>query len=82
MNLAKTGSFFDFNKQGDIQEEADIMKRIEFQEFAYWAITSVWDIQESYNPEFIGNEEWKMGKPATMEQNLPDLKKLVDETIP
>ena len=65
----------------DYQEisEEDIRNRVLMQEFAYWIITSHWDIQTAYGP---GDEfEWRATTPESLQIDVPRAYSLIESTI-
>lgn len=54
-------------------------QRVIIQEFAYWLITTYWDLQEDYGP--VGEAEWSIVTSAELKEKLPDLWAMVDETV-
>ena len=62
---------------GEINDEE--YHRILIQEFAYWLITTYWDLQEDYGP--VGEAEWHIVTSAELKEKLPDLWAMVDETV-
>lgn len=71
MNKAIEGkifNIFDYNIDND-----EIKHRIIVQEFAYWLITSEWNIQEEYGPN---EKEWLAKNSKEVVEKLPDADKL------
>ena len=53
----------------DIPEQ-EVRFRVVIQEYAYWIITTGWDVQESYGPG--RNEEWTIATPGELQEALPE----------
>lgn len=70
------------NKQfniGDYEEIPEPVKnRILIQEFMYWGITSVWNIQENYG---TGEREWTLQDSEKIKESLPAFHQLYETTI-
>lgn len=58
---------------------AEEYQRVIVQEFAYWVITTYWDLQEPYGP--VGEAEWLIVTSGELRQKLPALWKMIDETV-
>lgn len=54
-------------------------RRVIIQEFAYWLITTYWDLQEDYGP--VGEAEWSIVTSAELKEKLPELWDMVDATV-
>jgi len=64
---------------GDMDEQPEVKNRVLIQEFAYWVITSAWDLQIPFGPD----AEWKGIKtPAELKAKLPQSYALFEQTIP
>ncbi len=57
---------------GDLRREApaEVYERILLQEFAYWFVSTVWDLQRPYGPD---EAEWTLRTPAELQQHYPEL---------
>jgi len=65
--------------QYDDVDEQDVKDRVLMQEFAYWIITSAWDLQNPYGPD----AEWKtIRTPEDLKSMLPSSYQLIEETLP
>jgi hypothetical protein len=49
------------------------------QEFAYWAISTYWDLQEAYGP--VGEAEWNIVTSAELEGKMPALHDMIERTV-
>ncbi|WFD11769.1 hypothetical protein [Tepidibacter hydrothermalis] len=54
-------------------------ERILIQEFAYWVISSAWNIQEPYG---LGEEEWMLKNREILKESLPSAYNLFEMNIP
>lgn len=62
---------------GSLNNDEDL--RVILQEYAYWVITTVWDIQESYGP---GDAEWELSNKNKFRMRQPEMFTIVQRTIP
>jgi hypothetical protein len=53
--------------------------RVLVQEFAYWIISTYWDLQEAYGP--VGEAEWTISTAADLAEKLPALYAMIDRTV-
>jgi len=66
----------DYLDEFDDEEEAD---RVLLQEYAYWVISSEWDLQRTFGP---GHDEWSLVDPETLREAQPELHEAYLRTIP
>ncbi|MCP3858882.1 MAG: hypothetical protein GY704_04460 [Phycisphaeraceae bacterium] len=66
----------DYLDEFDDEEEAD---RVLLQEYAYWVISSEWDLQRAFGP---GHDEWTLVDPETFRNAQPELHEAYLRTIP
>ncbi len=59
-------------------EDEEIADRILLQEFAYWFITTAWDLQEPYGPQ---EAEWVVADRRELQQRFPDFFAIYQETV-
>ena len=76
-NAARDEGAYDTSSYGDI-DEAPIRQRVELQEYAYWVITTYWDLQSAYGPT---EREWTARTPTELEQRVPSAYSLVESTV-
>ncbi len=64
----------------DFYEEypAIVKECILIQEYAYWLITSAWNLQDKYG---LGEDEWKLQTPEKLKSNLPSAYELYETYI-
>ena len=66
----------DYLDEFDDEEEAD---RVLLQEYAYWVISSEWDLQRAFGP---GHDEWTLVDPTSFQNAQPELHEAYLRTIP
>ena len=77
MNIAIENGYYDISGYADI-EDPGIRFRVEMQEFAYWFISSAWDLQEPYGPK--DEREWLLLTPEALRQKLPEMYAAYEDT--
>jgi len=69
------------NKYYDVSsynmKDEEVRNRILIQEYAYWLISSKWNLQEIYGPN---EKEWTLNNSEKVIKNLPEADKLMVET--
>jgi hypothetical protein len=60
-------------------EEPGVAFRVKMQEFAYWFITTAWDLQAPYGP--IEEDEWTIRNSSELRQMMPDMYAVFDQTV-
>lgn len=79
MQQAIDKEFYLVEQYSDI-DEPEVYNRILLQEFAYWIITSAWDLQEPYGPK---DAEWKIIRTKSqLQTELPLSFQLCEDTLP
>ena len=53
-------------------------ERVLVQEFAYWVITTAWDLQEDYGPREV---EWQVTDRDDLRAKLPEMDALMVRTV-
>ena len=61
--------YYDVSGYDDI-DEPNVRFRVEIQEFAYWFISTAWNLQELYGP--IHEQEWTIRDSDELRQKLPE----------
>jgi hypothetical protein len=81
MDQAIQEGLYDISSYEDILEEAgdEIYQRVIVQEYAYWLISTYWNLQEPYGP--MEEEEWNIDNKKELLEKLPDGYQLVENTI-
>jgi hypothetical protein len=59
-------------------DEIDIKNRILLQEYAYWIVSTHWDIQQDYGPDI---EEWTASTPALLNQHNSMAEALINASV-
>ena len=57
MNEAIEKGYYEIEQYDEFEDEEEHL-RVLIQEFAYWVISTYWDLQEAYGP--VGEAEWKL----------------------
>lgn len=70
--------YYEIEQYDEIEDEEENF-RVLMQEFAYWAITTNWDLQETYGP--AGEAEWKIITAADFREKMPALNEMIDRTV-
>lgn len=78
MQEAINKKIYNISNYSDIPK-GDVKDRILIQEYAYWLITSAWNIQEVYG---LGEEEWKLKNKEMLKESLPSGYELFEMNIP
>ncbi len=78
MQEAVEKGYYDISSYTDIDEE-DVRDRVTLQEFAYWIISTAWNLQEPYDPQ--GEEEWTIKNAADLQAKLPELYEVYEQTV-
>lgn len=76
MNKAIDGKFYNTSSYKDMPNT--IRDRVLKQEFAYWLITSSWNIQQQYG---LGEEEWTLSTPEKISTSFKDGEELYNTVI-
>ena len=59
---------YDISDYTDLEGDSD-RDRILMQEYAYWLITTEWDLQQAHGPD--NNTEWSLSSPSEVASQLP-----------
>ncbi len=78
MNEAIEKGYYEVEQYGDIDNEEEY-HRVLIQEFAYWVITTYWNLQEAYGP--VGEAEWNIVTSAELEGKMPALYDMIERTV-
>lgn len=74
-------NLYDVSGYADILEEdqsGEVYQRVLVQEFAYWLITTYWNLQEPYGPR---EDEWKILNKEQLLEKLPEGYNLVQSSV-
>lgn len=78
MQLALEAGHYDISGYDDLEgAPQDVLDRILMQEFAYWFITTAWDLQTDYGPN---EDEWTLRTPAELKEALPEFWTVYERT--
>ncbi|MEM7371883.1 MAG: hypothetical protein AAF587_24930 [Bacteroidota bacterium] len=79
MNQAIEEGWYEIQSYEEIrQESCDVYNRVLVQEFAYWLITTYWNLQEPYGPN---ENEWTIRNKQQLQEKLPVAHDLVAGTV-
>lgn len=77
MAKAVDGGYYQADQYLDIEDE-EIRFRVQMQEFAYWFITTAWNLQAPYGP--VWEEEWTIRDQEELLEKLPEMYAAYEET--
>ena len=77
--MAKAGEegYYQLDQYLDIEDE-EARFRVQMQEFAYWFISTAWNLQAPYGP--VWEEEWTIRDQDDLRQKLPEMYAAYEET--
>lgn len=78
MAEALAAGVYDISDYTDLEGNSD-RDRILMQEYAYWLITTEWDIQQAHGPDH--NTEWTVSTPSALASQLPLSHQLYLDTV-
>lgn len=78
MQAAVENGYYDIAFVEDIDEQS-VHDRLILQEFAYWFISTAWNLQESYGA--IDEEEWTIKHAAELQAKFPDFYRIYEQTV-
>jgi hypothetical protein len=70
--------YYNVTQYRDI-EAGEVRHRVLMQEFAYWIISTAWNLQEPYGPQ--GEEEWTIKNQADLKAKLPEFYEAYERTV-
>ena len=76
MDEAVTAKYYDISSYKGYPDQ--VKRRVLIQEYAYWAISSYWNLQEPYG---VGDAEWQLNSNEKLLASQPEMIKLIDETV-
>lgn len=79
MLLAVDKGYYEISSYKDMEHGAgaEIYERVLMQEFAYWFITTAWDLQRPYGPN---EREWTIRTPADLKAKMPQFFAVFERT--
>ncbi|MCF2876108.1 MULTISPECIES: hypothetical protein [unclassified Tenacibaculum] len=78
MQEAIKKGFYDVSSYKDMEGEKEVYQRVIVQEFAYWLISTYWNLQEKYGPN---EEEWIIRNKEELKEKFPRGYQLVENTV-
>lgn len=69
--------YYNVEQYGDADDE--VLRRVLVQEFAYWVISTAWNLQEPYGP--VWEEEWQITDRTDLREKLPELYGVYERTV-
>ena len=77
MRDAVDRGYYVISQYSDI-DDLEVRERVLVQEFAYWVITTAWDLQEDYGPS---EAEWQVTGRDDLRTKLPEMDALMERTV-
>ena len=77
MRDAVDRGYYVISQYSDI-DELEVRERVLVQEFAYWVITTAWNLQEDYGPREV---EWQVTDRNDLRAKLPEMDALMERTV-
>ncbi|MDE0003618.1 MAG: hypothetical protein OXQ29_13080 [Rhodospirillaceae bacterium] len=77
MRDAVDSGYYVISQYSDI-DDLEVRERVLVQEFAYWVITTAWDLQEDYGPREV---EWQVTDRDDLRAKLPEMDALMERTV-
>ncbi len=77
MRDAVDNGYYVISQYSDI-DDLQTRERVLVQEFAYWVITTAWDLQEDYGPREV---EWQVTDRDDLRAKLPEMDALMVRTV-
>ena len=78
MRDAVERGYYDISQYSDI-DDPEVRNRVLVQEFAYWVISTAWNLQEDYGPR--GEAEWQIADRGDLKAKLPEIDSLIEQTV-
>ena len=77
--MAKAGEegYYQLDQYADFEDE-EVRFRVQMQEFAYWFISTAWNLQAPYGP--VWEEEWTIRDQEELREKLPEMYAAYEET--
>ncbi len=77
MERAIALGIYEIDSYDDIADP-HVRDRVVMQEFAYWFMSTAWDLQEAYGPR---EDEWQVRSPAELSAHLPEFTEVFENTV-
>lgn len=79
MQKAIEAGYYKVAKYDDEFEDWEVAYRVKMQEFAYWFITTAWNLQAPYGP--IEEDEWTIRNAAELRLKMPKMYAVFNDTV-
>jgi len=70
--------YYEISQYDDIDEK-EVRNRVIQQEFAYWVVSTAWNLQELYGPK--NEKEWQIKDRSDLRAKLPDFFAVYEKTV-
>ena len=77
MDRAVDAGYYDISSYNEIDED-EVRRRVTMQEFAYWVISTAWNLQADYGPQ--SGDEWTISDAADLQTKMPELYAMYERT--
>ena len=77
MAKAAEEGYYQMDQYADFEDE-EVRFRVQMQEFAYWFVTTAWNLQAPYGP--VWEEEWTIRDQEELREKLPSMYAAYEET--
>ncbi len=77
MDRAVAAGYYDIGSYDDIDED-EVRFRVAIQEFAYWVLSTAWNLQADYGPQ--GGDEWTITDAVDLQAKMPELYAMYERT--
>jgi len=78
MQKSVAEGYYNVEQYADIGP-SEVRQRVLLQEFAYWIISTAWNLQEPYGPQ--GEDEWTIKNQADLKATLPQFYEVYERTV-
>ena len=78
MQKAIDAGYYKVAKYDDEFEDQEVAHRVKMQEFAYWFITTAWNLRHLW---VIEEDEWTIRDAAELRQKLPEMYAVFNDTV-
>ncbi len=79
MQKAIEAGYYKADKYDGEFDDPEVTHLVKMQEFAYWFITTAWNLQAPYGP--IEEDEWTIRNSEELRQKLPQMSAVFDDTV-
>lgn len=78
MRKAVDMGYYDISSYDDI-DDVEARNRVEMQEFAYWFVSTAWNLQADYGP--VWEQEWTIRDRTELKEKLPEFFAAYEQTV-